>query len=283
VAPTAQSGPSRKETRRASRARRKEERTLVRSQMTLLEHFNELKRRLFFSAIAIAVCAVAGWFLFTPVFNALQDPLVQASKDSGIEANINFSGVATGLDFRLKVSAFIGFFIASPVWIYQFWNFINPGLTRRERGYTYGFMGVAVPLFLGGAYFAWWIMPRAVHIMTGFVPETASNLIAADTYLNFVMRLVIAFGLACAMPVLLVALNFMGMLKAATMLKAWRWAVVAAFTFAALMTPTPDALTMILVALPIVVLYFAAVGVSALHDRSEQKRLNALDEELREY
>lgn len=282
MAKTASSGASSKEVRRATRARRKEERKTARSQMTLMGHLNELKRRLFFSAVAIAVCAIAGWFLFTPVFNALQEPLIQSSKDSGITANINFSGVATGLDFRIKVSAFIGFFISSPIWIYQLWSFITPGLNKKERVYTYGFVGAAIPLFLGGAYFAWWLMPRAVHIMTGFVPETASNLIAADTYLNFVMRLIITFGLACAMPVLLVALNFLGLLSAASMLKAWRWAIVIAFTFAALMTPTPDALTMILVALPIVVLYFVAVGIAWLHDRHELKRLNALDAELRE-
>lgn len=251
--------------------------------MTLLEHFNELKRRLFLSAVVIAIAAIAGWFLFTPVFNALQEPLITASKESGIEANINFAGVATGLDFHLKVSAFIGFFISSPFWIYQLWQFVTPGLNKKERVYTFGFLGAAIPLFLGGAYFAWWLMPRAVSIMTSFVPESASNLIAADTYLSFVMRLIIAFGLACAMPVLLVALNFLGMLSASSMLKAWRWAVVAAFTFSALMTPTPDALTMILVALPIIVLYFVAVGISAIHDYFENKRLDELDKELQNY
>lgn len=274
---------SAKELRRSVRERRKQERKEARSHMTLMDHFNELKRRLFHSAIVIAVAAIAGWFLFTPVFNALQDPLIEASKDSGIEANINFSGIATGLDFRLKVSFFIGFFISSPFWIYQIWSFITPGLTKKERVYTWGFLGAAIPLFLGGAYFAWWIMPRAVHVMTGFVPETASNLIAADTYLAFVMRLVIAFGLACAMPVLLVALNFLGVVSARSMLGAWRWAIVIAFTFAAMMTPTPDALTMVLVALPIVGLYFVAVGISALHDRFENKRLDELDKELQDY
>ncbi len=251
--------------------------------MTLLEHFNELKRRLFYAAIVIVACAIGGWFLFTPVFNALQEPLIQASKDTGLDANINFAGIATGLDFRLKISFFIGFFISSPFWMFQLWSFITPGLTKKERAYTYGFLGAAIPLFLGGAYFAWWVMPRAVRIMVGFVPETASQLISADVYLSFVMRLLIAFGLACAMPVLLVALNFLGMMSAHTMLKGWRWAVVLAFTFSAMMTPTPDALTMILVALPIVALYFIAVGVASIHDRIEKRRMDALDKELQDY
>ncbi len=248
--------------------------------MSLREHLNELKRRLFFSALAIVVAAIAGWFLFTPFFNAMQAPLLDSAKEHGITASMNFTGVASGLDFRIKLSCFIGFFISCPVWIYQLWAFITPGLNKRERIYTYGFVGAAVPLFLGGAYFAWWLLPRAVGILTAFVPEDSTNLIQADVYLSFVMRLVIAFGLACALPVLLVALNFIGILSASTMLKAWRWAIVVAFVFAAMMTPTPDALTMILVAMPIVVLYFVAVGVSHLHDRHEAKRMAELDKEL---
>jgi sec-independent protein translocase protein TatC len=97
------------------------------------------------------------------------------------------------------------------------------------------------------------------------------------------MKLLIAFGLAFVMPVLLVMLNFLGMLSAKSLLAAWRWAIVVAFTFAAIMTPTPDALTMILVAIPIVVLYFAAVGIAYLHDKREAKRMVELEQELEGY
>ncbi len=246
-----------------------------------MEHFRDLKRRLFLAALGIVLAAVVGWFLFDPVFQALQQPLLEAATKTDTTITVNFSGMATALDLRVKISLFIGLIVSSPWWIYQVWAFVTPGLNKKERVYTYVFVGASVPLFLGGAYFAWWVIPHAVDILTAFVPEGSTNLLAADTYFSFIMRLLIAFGLACAMPVLLVALNFVGILSAQSMLASWRWAVVVAFTFAAIMTPTPDALTMILVAMPIVVLFFAAVGVATVHDRREARMLSQLEDELK--
>ncbi|WP_313279187.1 twin-arginine translocase subunit TatC [Timonella senegalensis] len=280
---TSGQGPSPKDIRRATRARRKTERNKARSEMSLLEHFKELKNRLFLAAVGIVMAAIVGWFLFTPVFNSLQQPLLDAAERTNTTISVNFGGVATALDMRIKMAFFIGLFISSPWWIYQLWSFVTPGLSKKERGYTYGFIGAAVPLFLAGALLAWLVLPHAVDILTAFVPEGAANLLAADVYLSFVMKLLIAFGLAFVMPVLLVMLNFLGMLSAKSLLAAWRWAIVVAFTFAAIMTPTPDALTMILVAIPIVVLYFAAVGIAYLHDKREAKRMVELDQELEGY
>lgn len=245
-----------------------------------MDHFRELKGRLFKAALGIVLAAVAGWFLFTPVFQALQQPVITAAQEADQLFSINFTGVASALDMRIKMALFVGLIISSPWWLYQLWAFITPGLSRKEKLYAYGFVSATVPLFLSGAALAWLVLPHAIGILTDFVPDQAANLLDAQTYLSFVMRLLIAFGLAFAMPVLLVGLNFMGLLSAATMLKGWRWAIVVAFTFSAMMTPTPDALTMILVALPICVLFFAAVGVAWLHDRRVARALDALDAEL---
>jgi sec-independent protein translocase protein TatC len=244
--------------------------------MPLRSHLRELRRRFFWAALGIAVGAVIGWFLFEPVFEALQHPILEVAKDRGSLVAINFQGVATAFDLKIKVSLFLGVIVASPWWLYQFWAFITPGLTRRERIYTFGFLGAAVPLFLAGCLLAWWALPNAVRLLTSMVPSGSTNLIDAQTYLSFVMRLMLAFGLSFLLPVVMVALNFAGIGRAATWRKGWRWAVMIAFVFAAVMTPTPDAITMIAVALPICVLYFAALGVCVLHDRRvDQARLAA--------
>lgn len=248
--------------------------------MTLMGHLHELKSRFFKAGIGIIVCAVGGWFLFDMVFQAIQQPLLDAAIRTGKPITINFAGAATALDMRLKLSLAIGVILSSPWWIFQLWGFITPGLNAKERKYSYGFVGATVPLFLAGAYLAWLVLPRAVDILTDFVPQSATNLQDGQLYLSFVMRLILAFGLAFTLPVVLVGMNFLGFLSGKAMLTGWRWAVMIAFIFSAAMTPTPDALTMIWVALPIIVLFFVATGIAILNDRRVAKNLARFDAEL---
>lgn len=243
--------------------------------MPLREHLVELRKRIVLAALGIVVAAIAGWFVFDPVFQALQAPLLDAAKARHATASVNFSGLASAFDMRLKVALFLGAIGSSPWWLYQLWAFITPGLTRKERSGAIGFVGAAVPLFLAGSTMAWFVMPTAVKVLTEFTPKDATNLIDAQTYLSFVMRFILAFGLAFVLPVIMVALNLAGLVKATTWRRGWRWAVLLSFLFAAIMTPTPDAITMIVMALPICGLYFAALGVCTVHDRRVARRAAA--------
>lgn len=230
-------------------------------------HLLELRKRLILVGLGLVVGAAAGWSVYEPVFAALQSPLLQLVDDREGLIAVNFSGVATSLDMRVKVSLFLGVMISSPWWIYQLWAFINPGLTRRERLYAVAFTGSAVPLFLAGAFLASRVVPDAVALLTHFTPDGAANLIDAHQYLSFVMRVILGFGIAFLVPVVMVALNVAGLVEGRTLARGWRWAVLSAFVFSAIMTPTPDAITMIAMALPICGLYAAAVGICVLRDR----------------
>lgn len=235
--------------------------------MPLREHLTELRNRIMWAVVGVVIGAVGGWFLFTPAFEALQSPLLAVAERDDALVSVNFSGLATALDMHFKVAFFLGLIISSPWWLYQLWSYIAPGLTGKERRYTVGFVASAVPLFAAGIGLAWFIFPHAVEILTEFRPDGTEQLLDAEMYLNFAMRLFVAFGLAFVFPVVMVALTWVGIVPWTAWLKGWRWAVLLIFVFAAVMTPTPDAITMIAMAIPMCALYFGAIGIGALRAR----------------
>lgn len=234
--------------------------------MPLREHLREASHRFLLAGLGVVVGAVLGWFLYDPIFAALQAPITTVN-EAGKTAALNFEGIATSFDIRLRVSVFVGVLVSSPWWLYQGWAFVAPGLTRRERRMALAFFAAALPLFAAGVGVAWYFLPHAVLLLTDFTPTGSVNLINASVYLAFVMQLLLAFGLAFLLPLAMVALTSLGLVRARSWIAGWRWAVLLVFTFAAVATPTPDALSMILLALPICGLYFAAVGVCVLIDR----------------
>ncbi len=243
--------------------------------MPLREHLREFRKRLMLAAAGIVVGMIVGWFLYQPVFEALQQPVLELAREQDADVKVNFAGVATALDMQLKVAAILGLVVSAPWWLYQLWAFVAPGLHRKEKRYTFGFLAAAVPLFFAGVAFAWLVFPNAIVILTGFTPEGAANFLDAQLFITFAMRLVLAFGLAFVFPVVMVALTWVGIVKTRVWLKGWRWAVFLIFLAAAILTPTPDAITMLFMAFPMVALYFAAIGIGALRERAVRRRAPA--------
>jgi sec-independent protein translocase protein TatC len=238
--------------------------------MSLGDHLRELRNRLVISATAIVVGGVVGWIYYERVIDALTKPLKDLAAERHSVVNINFAGMTDAFALQLTTSLFVGLILASPVWLMQIWGFIVPGLTKKERLVARLFVVAAVPLFLTGCFFAFVMVPKAVAVLLGFTPEGAYNLQDGSQYLNFVLKFIVAFGCAFLLPVFLVALNLVGVLPARTMLKGWRPAVMIIFVFAAVMTPTPDAYTMLFLATPMIALYFASVGLAFLFDRRKE-------------
>lgn len=240
--------------------------------MPLVEHLRELRRRLIRSILAIAVGAVVGFLAYDRIFDVLKKPACDLTADitpiaDGPCGVLTITGALTPFSLQLKVALFAGLFLASPVWLYQLWAFIAPGLHRREKQWGIAFVGFGVPLFLAGAATVYMILPKALPLLLGFTPAEVANNLPIDEYLDFVLRLILVFGVAYELPLLLVALNLAGILTARRMLSWWRVAVFLIFVFAAAATPTPDPITMMALAGPMAGLYFLAVGVATVVDR----------------
>lgn len=246
--------------------------------MSLAQHLIELRKRLTIAAVAILLGAIGGFFLAPFVIDGLRVPINQIAQERNAE--IVYTTVTEAFDLRFQIAITIAILLTSPVWLYQIFAFLVPGLTRREKRYTFGFFFSAVPLFLSGGFVGWLIFPHMVLLLTGFSTELEATFLSARTYYDFVIKLVLAVGIAFVLPVFLVLLNFLGVLSAAAIIKGWRVAVLVITLFCATATPAADIISMVLLAIPMVVLYFVAAGVAWLHDRGAAKREAALAAEL---
>jgi sec-independent protein translocase protein TatC len=240
--------------------------------MSLADHFREFRNRLVKSALAVLLGAVAGWVLYDPVLKTVNEPYEvykKAHPDKAIE--LTFNNLMGPFSLHLTLAIVIGLVLAAPVWLYQAWAFVVPGLTPREKRVTRAFMAASVPLFFLGIFLAHVSLPLVVGVLLDFTPTGSANFQGQSDYINFVTRFALGFGVAFLLPVVLVALNFVGVLPSAAMLKAWRPAIFLIFVFSAMMMPTPDPFSMMILALPLTFFYFCAIGVSRLFDRRREK------------
>ncbi|MHA7304171.1 twin-arginine translocase subunit TatC [Arthrobacter sp. TMN-49] len=242
--------------------------------MPLKAHLIEARNRLVKSALAMIPGVVIGWILYDPLMYAITQPLRDISHSRNIVASLNFEGVATSFDLKLQISLVLGLIIASPVWIYQLWAFITPGLTKKERRYTLSYMFASVPLFLAGIFAGWTIWPNIVKALTSFTPADteSANLMKAIDYLQFALQLMLFMGVAFLVPVLLFALNAIGIVRGTTYLKAWRFTILGVTIVAAMAAPGSDVMSMFFLAAPLLVLYFGAIGLCLLNDKRRDRR-----------
>lgn len=238
--------------------------------MPLTEHLAELRSRLIKSGVAIVVGMVVGWIYYPQLFAWLSAPfmdVVQQAQDEGRDVTLALTGVADPFILQLQVSAVAGVLLSSPIWLYQLWRFVTPGLHRHERRWAIAFVAVATPLFALGVALAYWVLPLGLEILFGFTPENVENIVSVDRYLSFFLRTILVFGVGFLTPLLIVLLNFAGVLSGKRLLSWWRWIIFTVFVFAAIATPTGDPINLVLLAGPILILVVIAVGIALLNDR----------------
>jgi len=243
--------------------------------MPLTEHLRELRSRLVKSGIAILLGMVVGWVYYPQLFAWLSRPfndVVAQAESDGRTITLALTGVADPFVLQLQVAAVAGVILSSPVWLYQLWRFVTPGLHGHEKRWALGFAAVATPLFLGGVALAYVVLPFGLEILFGFTPEGVENIVSVDRYLSFFLRTVLVFGVGFLVPLMLVLLNFAGVLTGRRLLSWWRWIILFVFIFAAVATPTGDPINLLLLAGPILLLVTIAIVVSLLNDRRRARR-----------
>ena len=244
----------------------------------MLSHLNELRSRAFRSAIGITLASCIGWVFYEKIIARLANPIcdLEAATSAGDKSCgiLYINGVLGPLDLKFKISVLLGIIIASPVWLYQIWAFISPGLHKKERRNSIFFVMGAVPFFAVGIFAGYLVLPIAIEVLLSFTPSSLTNLVKFDDYLTFVTQLILVFGIAFELPVFLIALNLAGILSGRSILRPWRYAIFGITLFSAIATPTGDPITLFFLAGPLILLYLAAGGISLLIDKSRLKSKN---------
>src|SRR5438552_3682852 len=224
--------------------------------MTLIEHLTELRNRLLKASAFVAAGTVVGWIVYGRLLTILKHPYcaLPADKrysDAQGHCQLVFFNVADGFMIRLKVAVIAGIVLAAPFWLYQLWAFVTPGLKRNERKWTVVFVASASVLFAFGMALAYLILPKALHVLVGFAGPGVTPLFAVKDYLSFVTSMLLIFGVAFELPLLVVILNLAGILSYKRLLKWQRMAIFLIFVFAAVATPSQDPFSMIFMAVPL--------------------------------
>jgi sec-independent protein translocase protein TatC len=240
--------------------------------MPLIEHLRELRNRLVKAALALILAMVVGFVFFHPIWRFVTHPFCSASINghSGCKVvgdQLVVTGVFDPFMLRVKVAFFVGLILASPVWLYQVWAFIAPGLYRREKRWAYLFVAIAAPLFAAGAVLAYVVMSRGLRYLLGLSPKGVLVLPSIDTYLSYFQGMILGFGLAFELPLALVLLNMAHILTHQRFAKWRRLMLFAAFLFAGIANPSPDPISMLLLAIPCVILVEVAEVVIYFNDR----------------
>ncbi|MBM3686185.1 MAG: twin-arginine translocase subunit TatC [Actinobacteria bacterium] len=243
--------------------------------MPLVEHLRELRSRLVKATLAIVAGMVVGWIYYDAIFAWLSAPfqaVVDQARSEGRDITLALTGVADPFVLQLQIAAVTGLLLSSPVWLYQLWRFVTPGLRRHERRWAIAFVVVAVPLFASGVMLAYLVLPYGLEILFGFTPQNVENIVSVDRYLSFFIRMVIVFGVGFLAPLMLVLLNFAGVLTGKRLLSWWRWIIFIVFIFSAVATPTGDPINMLLLAGPILILMVVAISVCLANDKRRARK-----------
>jgi sec-independent protein translocase protein TatC len=248
------------------------------ARMSVLDHLRELRRRLILIVIFIAAGAIVGWVIYGPVLHFLEHPYCSVPREhryngtNGQSCDLIYTGVLDGFTTRLKVSFIAGAVFSAPLWLYQVWAFITPGLRRNERRYTVTFIVASTVLFAAGTTLAYIVLSKGLRVLLGSAGSGTQALLTVNSYLSFVTLMLLVFGAAFEVPLIVVLANLAGVLSGQLLRRSQRISIFLIFVFAAVATPSTDPFTMCAMAIPMVVLFEGAVLFAVVHDRRKARR-----------
>lgn len=248
--------------------------------MSVLDHLRELRRRIITMVLLISAGAVLGYLLYPHTLEILKRPYcaidyhyrLGALNQSASECRLQYRGVLDGFTIRLKVSFVSGAIFTAPLWLYQIWAFITPGLRKNEKRYTITFIGVSTLLFAAGMAMAYVTLPTTIRVLVLTAGPGTQAAYQVTDYISFVILMLTVFGASFELPLLIVMLNLARILPYKILKRGQRIAIFLIFLFAAVATPSTDPFTMLLFAIPMCVLFEAAVLWTFVYDRRRARR-----------
>ena len=245
------------------------------SRMTLWEHLTELRDRIIKTVIAVGICGVLGFVLYPQIFDLLIDPyckIPEVQRTQSGDCALFIRSPMDGFVLRIKISAYAGLFIASPVVLWQLWAFMAPGLYEKEKKYAIPFVAGSVLLFLSGAGLAFWTIPKALEFLLTIAGDGVQPLLEPVSYLSFVMLMMVAFGIGFEFPIVLIALQMMGVVSS-TKLREWRrYALIIIVVLVAVITPSGDPISLLALSVPMAIFYELSILVGRMLERRKRAR-----------
>jgi sec-independent protein translocase protein TatC len=246
--------------------------------MPFMDHIRELRNRVVKIALALVAGMTAGFIFFNQAWHVIERPLCSATihghsgcRTLGVNQLV-LNGPLDAFYLRVKVALIVGVILSSPIWLYQIWAFVTPGLHTREKRWSYIFLGAAVPLFGIGITLCYLSLGRSMHYLLGLTPGGVQNLIQVDQYMSFTVAMMLAFGLAFELPLLLVMLNLTGILTHERFRKWRRLLIFGVFLIAGMANPSPDPLTMLILGGTCALLVEAAELIVWSNDRRRARQ-----------
>ena len=232
--------------------------------MPLAQHLRELRTRILISAAAFLVLSVVAFLFYDQILSWLREPYCRANHG---HCTLYVTGPLDGLSLRIKVAAFGGLILASPIIFFELWRFITPGLKAKEKRYAVPFVVASVVLFFAGCALAYYSFEHALIFLSKIGGTSLQQIYNPNQYLSLILWMMFLFGLTFEFPVLLVALQMARVVTPTQLLSWWRWAVIGITLAAAIFTPSGDPISMVVLMVPLIVFYFLAILVGKLARR----------------
>jgi sec-independent protein translocase protein TatC len=238
--------------------------------MALSDHLRELRARLIRSALVLLVVFAVALVFYDRLLDIVLVPNNEARKQLGqsVQTDVYVASVTGPLLLQLKLCGVVAVIFSSPYWIYQIWAFVLPGLHANERKWSRIFASVAGPLFIAGVAVGYYVLPKAISVLISFTPANVNNLVEFGEFFSFITRMLLVFGISFEIPLFVIMLNLAGVVSGKQLGRYRPWIVVGTFIFAAVATPSTDPFSMMMLAGPMLVLFFVAEAIARFVDKT---------------